>query len=73
MDNLEQHIINLVRDNLKVKENSINIEIDDNRFWIDVLDDSYRDNIENGDPIMEQYVLVPVSKIQDRLDIILRK
>lgn len=41
------------------------------RFFINILDNTFNGDLDLGDPILEQYVLVPISKIQDRLDIIL--
>ena len=69
---LIEHLKNLIQKELGVAEENIMIyEGENNRFWIDVLDNSFSGDMEKGDPIIEQYVLVPISKIQDRLDIVL--
>lgn len=73
---LKEYIKKLIQGELKVRPETIIVNNcgssdEKSRFWVDVLDENFNGDMDNGDPILEQYVLVPISKMQDRLGIIL--
>lgn len=66
---MEEYLKNIISKKEGIKKDSIRFNCDGERFWIDILNENFTGDIDNDDPVLEQYVLVPISKIQDRLEI----